>query len=99
MSEHIASVKDYLTVYAILMVLLVATVVAAFVDLGPLNFPFSMAIAVVKAVFIILIFMHVKHNEPLVRVFAVAAFLWLAILIGLSLADYFTRGWLNIPGK
>ena len=99
MSEHITSVKSYLTVYVILMALLLLTVGAAFVDLGPFNFPTSMAIAVVKAVFIILIFMHVKHNEPLVKVFAVAAFLWLAILIALSLADYFSRGWLNIPGK
>lgn len=99
MSEHIISKKSYLTVYAILMGLLVLTVGAAFIDMGPLNFPVSMIIAVVKAVMIVLIFMHVRYNEPLVRVFAGAGFLWLAILIALLLADYFSRDWLNIPGK
>ena len=99
MSDHIISTKSYLTVYAILMGLLLLTVGAAFVDMGPLNFPVSMAIAVAKAILIVLIFMHVRYNEPLVRVFAAAGFLWLAILITLLLADYFSRDWLNIPGK
>lgn len=99
MSEHIIERKSYYTVYAILLLLVGLTLGAAYVDLGPLNFPVSMAIAATKGVLIVLIFMHVKYNEPLVRVFAGAGFLWLAILITLSLADYFSRDWLNIPGK
>jgi cytochrome c oxidase subunit 4 len=43
--------------------------------------------------------MHVRYSERLVWVFSSAAFLWLALLIWLSLNDYFTRGLLNIPGK
>lgn len=99
MSDHIVSTKSYLTVYVILMVLLLLTVGATKVDLGPFNFSISMAIAVTKGVLIVLIFMHVRYNEPLVRVFAAAAFVWLAILITLSLGDYLSRDWLNIPGK
>ena len=38
-------------------------------------------------------------RQRLVWVFSGAAFLWLPILIVLTLNDYFTRGWLNIPGK
>src|SRR5262245_22488952 len=98
MSEHIVSTKSYLIVYATLMVLLGVTVGAAAIDLGPLNFPISMAIALVKGVLIVLIFMHVRYSEPLVRIFAAAAFVWLAILITFSLGDYFSRDWLNIPG-
>lgn len=99
MSAHIVPVKNYVTVYAILMALLVLTVGAAFMDLGPFNLAVSLGIAAIKAVLIVLIFMHVKDSEPLVWVFAGAAFLWLAILIALSLADYFTRGMVPIPGK
>lgn len=99
MSEHIVSKKSYLIIYAVLMGLLFLTVGAAKVDLGPLNFAVSMAIAVAKGFLILMIFMHVRYDEPLVRVFASAAFLWLAILITLSLGDYFSREWLNIPGK
>ena len=97
-STSTRTVRAYLMVYAALMVLLVATVGAAFIDLH-VNFLVSMVIAVIKAILIVLIFMHVRYSEKLVWVFAGAAFLWLAILIALSLNDYLTRGWLNILGK
>jgi cytochrome c oxidase subunit 4 len=96
---HILPVKSYLTVYVALLVLLAATVGAAFIDLGWFNFTLTMIIAGAKAVMILLIFMHVRYSERLVWVFSSAAFLWLALLIVLSLNDYFTRDWLNIPGK
>jgi len=95
--EH-PTVRAYLMVYAALMVLLVATVVLAFIDLH-VNFLVSMIIAVIKATMVVLIFMHVRYNEKLVWIFAGASFLWLAILFALSLNDYLTRGWLNILGK
>ena len=96
---HILTVRTYLTVYIALLVLLVATVGAAFINVEPFNFALTMIIALAKAIMILLIFMHVRYSERLVWVFSSAAFLWLAILIALSLNDYFTRGWLNIPGK
>jgi cytochrome c oxidase subunit IV len=96
---HILPVRTYLTVYIALLVLLIATVGAAFIDLGWFNFALTMVIALAKAIMILLIFMHVRYSERLVWVFSSAAFLWLAILIVLSLNDYFTRDWLNIPGK
>ena len=82
-----------------LLVLLVATVGAAFINVEPFNFALTMIIALAKAIMILLIFMHVRYSERLIWVFSSAAFLWLAILIVLSLNDYFTRDWLNIPGK
>ena len=96
---HVLPIKTYLAVYGALMVLLVATVGAAFINIEPFNFALTMVIALAKAIMILLIFMHVRYSERLVWVFSSAAFLWLAILIVLSLNDYFTRGWLNIPGK
>jgi cytochrome c oxidase subunit IV len=99
MSHHIADKKTYFTVYVALMVLLFLTVGAAYVNLGPLNFPVTMVIAVIKAVMIVLIFMHVWWSERLTWIFSGAAFLWLAILIALTLNDYLTRDLLHIPGK
>ena len=66
--EH-PTVRAYLMVYAALMVLLVATVGLAFIDLH-VNFLVSMIIAVIKATMVVLIFMHVRYNEKLVWVFA-----------------------------
>jgi len=88
---HVLPRSVYYSVYAALLVLLLATVGAAYIDLGAFNFLVSMAIAVIKAVLIMLIFMHVRYSERLVWIFASAAFFWLAVLIRMSLNDYFTR--------
>ena len=95
MAEHIASVKSYLLVFAALMVLTAVTVGVAFVDLGVFNDLVALSIAVVKAVLVVLIFMHVWHSSRMTKLSIVAGFLWLAILIGLTLTDYFSRGFLN----
>jgi cytochrome c oxidase subunit 4 len=97
--DHILPKSSYYAVYVALLVLLAATVGAAYVDLGRLNFLVSLTIAVIKAVLIALIFMHVRYSERLVWIFAGASVLWLAILLALSMNDYFTRGLLDIPGK
>ena len=98
-TSHILPKSTYYAVYAALMVLLVATVGFAYLDLGRLNFLVTMLIAVAKALMIGMIFMHVRYSDHLVWVFAFASFLWLGIMIALTLNDYFTRGWLNILGK
>ena len=58
-----------------------------------------MAIATAKAVLIVLFFMHLLYSHRLTMVISVASFLWLAIMIALTLNDYLTRGVLHIPGK
>ena len=101
MSEqaHVVSVRLNLTIYGILLGLLVLTVGLAYVDLGRLNFPVAISIAVTKAVLILLYFMHVRWSPKLTWAFAAAAFAWLGILIIFTLGDYLSRGWLDIAGK
>ncbi|HEY0781101.1 MAG TPA: cytochrome C oxidase subunit IV family protein, partial [Thermoanaerobaculia bacterium] len=77
------------------MVLTIATVAVAEFNLGPLNDLVAMAIAVTKAVLVILIFMHVKDSTVLTKVTVVAGFFWLLIMITMTLMDYLTRGWLD----
>jgi cytochrome c oxidase subunit 4 len=81
----------YLGIYVALMIFLVATVVAASFDLGPWNVVAALAIAVVKALLVILFFMHVRHSARLVWLFAAAAFVWLGLLLGLTMTDYASR--------
>ena len=87
------SMTTYWMVFAALMVLLVVTVVAAYIPLGFLNMPIAMLIASVKAVLVILFFMHVKFASRLTKVFVAATFLWLAILFVMTFGDYYSRGW------
>jgi cytochrome c oxidase subunit 4 len=82
-------------VYVILLVLVALTVEAARHDLGRWNFVVAVFIAAIKAFLITLYFMHVRHSPPLTRLVVAAGLLWLAILFSLSLADYWTRDWLN----
>jgi cytochrome c oxidase subunit 4 len=96
MSEHILDTKVYLKIFGLLIGLTVVTVVAAFINLGPLNTPIALLIAVVKATFVLLFFMHLKFSSQLNKVFAVAGLLWLIVLIGFTMSDFLTRPWL--PG-
>jgi cytochrome c oxidase subunit IV len=88
---HIASPRLYLTVFAALMVGTIVTVLAALVDLGRLNLTVALAIAVTKATLVVLFFMHVKYSPKMIKVAAGAGFVWLAIMVVLTLSDYFTR--------
>jgi cytochrome c oxidase subunit 4 len=99
MKQHVASVRTNVVIFALLLGLLLATVGAAYVPLGPLNFPLAMAIAATKAVLIVLFFMHALHSHRLTLVICVASLVWLAIMMALTLSDYHSRGWLDIPGK
>ena len=96
MSEHIVPVKVYLMIFMILLVGTALTVIAAFVDFKyeGLNTLVAMTIAVTKATFVVLYFMHVRYSTRLVWVIVAAALFWMGILFAFTLADYFTRGWI-----
>jgi cytochrome c oxidase subunit IV len=92
MSEPILSSKLYLGIWGALMVLTVVTASVAFLDLGPLNTVVALGIATLKALLVVLFFMHVKYtSEKLTKMVIVCALFWLLILLFLSLADYGTR--------
>ena len=98
MSEHIVSPRIYVGVFLALMALTAATVFAATVDLGMWNTPVALFIAVTKAVFVVLFFMHVKYSSRLVALAIGGGILWLLTLIAGVAADYLTRGWVGTPG-
>ncbi len=96
-TPHVTNVSTYLTVFAALMVGLALTYVAAKVDLdhlvGGLNLVVAMTIAIIKALLVVLIFMHVKDSTRLTWAFSGAAFIWLIIMFVMFFSDYSTRGW------
>jgi len=92
MSEHVLPIKLYVTIWGTLLCLTVITAAVAFVDLGPFNTIVALVIASVKALLVVLFFMHVKYtSEKMTKVVVVSAIFWLLILLALSLADYTTR--------
>lgn len=81
----------FLLAWAALMALLMATIGVSFLNLGAWNVVLNMAIAAGKVGIIAWVYMHLRHSFPLVRLAAVLAILWLAILFMLGLSDYLTR--------
>jgi cytochrome c oxidase subunit 4 len=97
MSEHIVHPRVYITIFLILMVGTGLTVLAAFQDFpGPLNAVVALTIAVIKATFVVLYFMHVRYSSRLIWLVIAAALFWLAIMFALTISDYSTRSWLPV---
>jgi cytochrome c oxidase subunit 4 len=94
--EHAHGTREYWMVFVILMVLLLATVGAAFINMGHFNVPVAFSIAVLKAGLILWFFMHLKQSTRLSHVFAFASFAWLALMLIITLGDYVSR---NIMGR
>ncbi len=94
MSGHISPTSTYYGIFGALMALTAITVGVAFINLGALNFPVALAIALLKATLVVLFFMHVKYSSKLTKLVVVTALFFLMVLFGLTLTDYLSRGWL-----
>jgi cytochrome c oxidase subunit 4 len=92
-AEHVVHRSTYYAVFALLMALTAVTVAIAFVDLGALNTIAALAIAVTKATFVVLYFMHVRYSTRLTWLVVVGSVFWLGILLALTFSDYLTRPW------
>ena len=93
------SPRGYFVVFVALLALTALTILVASVDLGALNTPLALLIAAVKALLVLLFFMHLKDAPGLLWVAAGAGVFWLGILIVLTMSDVATRAVLPIAGK
>ena len=100
-TEHapITPTRVYLTVWIGLVILTGVTVLAAHAEMGWLNTPVALAIAISKATLVVWFFMGVRYNTSLTKVTVVAGFVWLLIMFLIGMSDYLTRSWLGAPGR
>src|SRR4051794_12667115 len=85
------TVRLYIQVFIALMVALALAVAVGYLVGGWTGTILSFAIGIFKAVLILLYFMHVRYGTRLTWIFAGASFLWLGILLVMTLNDYMTR--------
>jgi cytochrome c oxidase subunit 4 len=90
-SHHIVPFETYIKVFATLILLTAITVGASRVDFGAFNAIVAFAIATVKALFVALIFMHLKYDDKMNRIIIVSAFFFLLVLWFFSILDEMTR--------
>jgi cytochrome c oxidase subunit IV len=98
MSGHVSPKSMYYAIFGALMVLTAVTVAVAFVNLGNMNFPVAIGIAITKATLVILFFMHAKYSSKLTKLFVGTAFFFLFILLALTMTDFLSRGMQTYPG-
>jgi cytochrome c oxidase subunit 4 len=99
MAEHVVSRKIYIVVWGALMVLMILTAGLSRINLGEWSTVVALAIAAIKALLVVLFFMHVRYeSQKMAWVFVVAGFFWLAILLSLTMTDYASRGSLGVVG-
>jgi cytochrome c oxidase subunit 4 len=92
MAEHIASRKLYYFVFFSLLILTVVTWQIAYIDLGRWNTVVALIIAICKAALVVTFFMHLRWSQSMIRLVLFAAVFWLAIMIALTVGDFFSRG-------
>lgn len=99
MTDHPSSaqvLRAYVGVALALGILTCLTVFVAYMDLGVFNTPVALVIACTKATLVVVYFMHVRWAPRFIAVVAIAGFVWLSLLIVITLSDFLTRGWLRV---
>lgn len=101
--HHIVSPRTYMIILLALLVGTAATVAASYIDLGEWHIApgltlfwnpvVALAIATGKAMLVVLFFMHVKYSRKLTKLTVASGVFMFLVLIGMTMADYFTRAW------
>ena len=84
---HVLSYSQLGLILAILLVLTGVTVGVSYMDLGLLNVPVALAIACTKVTFVLLFFMHLKYEGPIINLSFIGTVSFLIIMIGFTFWD------------
>lgn len=96
---HIVPKRLYFAVFFALILLTWVTTGVSTIDLGRWNIFVALAIAICKASLVVLFFMHVWFSTRLTKMIVFAAIFWLLLLLFITMADLWTRGWMGVPGR
>lgn len=91
--------RTYVVIYVALLLLTATTVyLAAEAHLGKAEVPVALGIASLKTLLVAIFFMHLIHSRPLTWLVIVAGVLFLAVMLTITLSDYWTRDWMPVRG-
>ena len=88
---HQVPYRVYVAVWAALVALTAITVGARYADLAHMAIFAAILIATVKSSLVLLYFMHVRFEKPIIAVMIIATLVTYAIFIILTFADYAYR--------
>ena len=91
--DHEMSIGQYALILLGLLILTGMTVLLAFIPLEPFGLTVAMLVASIKGALVLMFFMHMKGGDRMNWMIIGTGMFLLAILIGLTIADAFTREW------
>lgn len=91
--QHIVSPRVYLVIFGSLLCFTALTVAASYAELGVFNAVVALGIACIKAVLVILFFMHIKYSSRLTKLTVAAGIFTFFVLITMTMTDYISRAW------
>lgn len=86
-NSHILSYTKLVLILGILLILTGITVAVSYIDLGFFNVPMALAIACTKVTFVLLFFMHLKYEGPIINLSFIGTISFLFIMIGFTFWD------------
>jgi len=84
-------IRIYVATWIALLALLALTCGSSFIAMGRFNFIANIAIAVIKALLVLTVFMRLLKSDLFVKLIAVAGVGWLLMLVVLSATDFASR--------
>ncbi len=90
--HHITPRKTLIQVFVVLVLLTITTVVSSQMDLGAYNVPLALFIALVKASFVVLIFMALRHDNRVNGVVLGVGAVFVVLFLVFTLFDTAFRG-------
>jgi cytochrome c oxidase subunit 4 len=88
---HIVEYKDHLLVLLLLIGFTIITVAITSVELGPYNTAAAMLIATIKAVIVLMYFMHLKFDQKIYWIMATLVILIFLAVVIITFFDYLYR--------
>lgn len=85
--HHVVGWKLLTVVFLVLMVLTILTVAAINVDLGPLNIVVALGIALVKALLVVFIFMHIWWDRAFHGLLIAGSLAFVTLFIAFTMID------------
>jgi cytochrome c oxidase subunit IV len=90
-TSHVTPLRRFLWVLVALLMLLALSAGSALLKLGALNTVINLGVSVLKTLLVMAVFMHETEARNLTRLASALGFVWLGMLIGLTLFDFLTR--------
>ena len=86
-NDHVLSYTTLAFILGLLLVLTGITVAVSYMDLGFLNVPVALGVACTKVTFVLLYFMHLKYEGPIINLSFIGTITFLLIMIGFTFWD------------